>query len=311
MVLGLLGAFGAAVCYGVASVLQALAARRTETAEGLDPLLMLRLIRSWHYLVGLALDGLAFVLSIVALRTLPLFAVQAIVASFLAITAVLGAIVLKMPLRRADKLGVAVVILGLVLVGLSAAADSAVDVSSAVSWAVLVAAVVLAISAYPLARLSGAAGAAALGTAAGLGFGVVAVAARILPSPVSVTSLLTDPATYGLVVGGGVALLTYSTALQRASVTLATAPLVVGETVAPAAVGLLLLGDAPRPGWGWVAALGFVLAVAGALSLARHGEVTRHDEVTRHGEVTGRDEVTGDESSLSADGTATSGPPPP
>ncbi|MET0692342.1 MAG: hypothetical protein ABWY56_00335, partial [Propionibacteriaceae bacterium] len=112
------------------------------------------------------------------------------------------------------------------------------------------------------------------GAVAGLGFGVVAVAARILPSPMTIGGLLTDPATYGLIVGGGVALLTYSTALQRGSVTLATAPLVVLETVAPAAVGLLLLGDAPRAGWGWVAAVGFVLAVAGALSLARHGEVT-------------------------------------
>ena len=74
---------------------------------------------------------------------------------------------------------------------------------------------------------------------------------------------------YALAIAGVVALLTYPIALQRASVTQATAPLVVGETVAPAIVGLLLLGDEPRPGWGWVAVVGFVLSVA----LARHGEV--------------------------------------
>ena len=65
--------------------------------------------------------------------------------------------------------------------------------------------------------------------------------------------LLTSPATYALVVAGVVAMLTYSIALQRGTVTQATAPLVVGETVAPALVGLLLLGDHARPGWGWVA----------------------------------------------------------
>jgi uncharacterized membrane protein len=101
----------------------------------------------------------------------------------------------------------------------------------------------------------------------------VAVAARILPGPLTVHSLLTAPATYALLVAAGVSLLTYPTALQRGSVTLATGPLVVLETVAPALVGLLLLGDAPRPGWGSVAVAGFVLAVAGAVSLARHGEV--------------------------------------
>lgn len=262
------------MCYGVASVLQALGARRTEAVEGLDPRLMLRLAQSWQYVLGLVLDGFAFLLSIIALRTLPLFAVQSIVASFLAITAVLGAIVLKMPLRRMDKIGVVVVIIGLVFVGMSAAEDAPVAAPAAVSWGVLISAVVLAVAAVPLARLPGASGAAALGGVAGLGFGAVAVAARILPSPMTFSGLLTDAASYGLVVAAGVALLTYSTALQRGSVTLATAPLVVLETVAPAMVGLLLLGDAPRPGWGWVAVIGFLLAVVGALSLARHGEMT-------------------------------------
>ncbi len=51
----------------------------------------------------------------------------------------------------------------------------------------------------------------------------------------------------------------------------------IGETVAPALVGLLMLGDRPRPGWAWVAALGFVLAVAGALSLSRHGDLAQHE----------------------------------
>ena len=64
------------------------AARQERTAEGLDPRLLLRLVKSWRYLLGLALDGFAFLLSIVALQTMPLFAVQAIVSSFLAITAV-------------------------------------------------------------------------------------------------------------------------------------------------------------------------------------------------------------------------------
>ena len=272
MLLGLLGAVGAALCYGVGSVLQALAARRTARAEGLDPRLLLHLARSWQYVVGLALDGVAFLLSILALRSLPLFAVQSIVASFLAVAAVLGAIVLKMPLRRSDKIGIAVVIVGLVLVGSSAAEDRAVQASVAESWGVLVVAVLLAAVAFPLARLRGPAGAATLGAAAGLGYGVVAVAARILPSP-TIPGYLTDPATYALLIGGAVALLTYSTALQRGSVTQATAPLVVLETVGPAVVGVLLLGDQPRPGWGWVAIVGFLLAVGGAVSLARHGEL--------------------------------------
>jgi drug/metabolite transporter (DMT)-like permease len=279
---GLLGAFGAAVAYGVGSVLQAVAARRTSASEGLDPRLMLRLARSWRYLLGVGLDVVGFALSIAAVRTLPLFVVQSIVASFLAITAVLGAIVLKMPLRRSDWIGLAVVVSGLVLVGMSAAEDSAVSVSSTAEWAVLAAVATLAVVAVPLGRLRGRAGAAALGAIAGLAFGATSIAARILPDPIeldvdSVELLLTSPATYALVAAGVLALMTYSTALQRGTVTEATAPLVVGETVLPAIVGLVVLGDEPRDGWGWVAVVGFVLAVVGALSLSRHGEISEHD----------------------------------
>lgn len=283
MIWGLLGALGAAVCYGGASILQALAARQERTAEGLDPRLLLRLVKSWRYLLGLALDGFAFLLSIVALQTMPLFAVQAIVSSFLAITAVLGAIFLKMPLTRRDKVALAVVIGGLVMVGLSAAEDKAVEVSSGERWGVLVAAVALGVLAVPLGRLNGAKGAAALGAVAGLGFGVVAIAARVLPEIGLETlfsdlgTLLRDPATYALAVAAVVALLTYSTALQRGTVTQATAPLVVGETVVPAVVGVVMLGDVPREGWEWVAVMGFALAVGGALALAGHGEVTDTD----------------------------------
>ena len=250
---------------------------------------MLRLIKNWRYLVGVGLDGLGFVLSIAAVRTLPLFVVQSIVASFLAVTAILGAVVLHMPLRRSDKVGLVVVIGGLVLVGLSAAEDRAVDVSSAEQWGVLVVTLALVALAVPLARLTGSAGAAALGAVAGLAFGATAVAARMLPGSLApdqifgqLGELATSPATYALAIAGALALLTYSTALQRGTVTQATAPLVVGETVAPALVGLWLLGDQPREGWGWVATLGFVLAVAGAVSLSRHGELERRRGVARH-----------------------------
>jgi drug/metabolite transporter (DMT)-like permease len=279
MIWGLLGALGAAVCYGAASILQALAARQEQTAEGLDPRLLLRLVKSWRYLLGLGLDGLAFLLSIVALQTMPLFAVQAIVSSFLAITAVLGAIFLKMPLTRRDKIALTVVIGGLIMVGMSAAEDKAVEVSSGERWGILVAALALGVLAVPLGRLTGAKGAAALGAVAGLGFGVVAIAARVLPEIGFATlfsdipELLRDPATYALAVAAVVALLTYSTALQRGTVTQATAPLVVGETVVPAIVGVVMLGDVPREGWEWVAVVGFGLAVGGALALAGHGDV--------------------------------------
>ena len=280
VLIGLAAAFGAAIAYGVASVLQFLAARETARAVGLDPRLLLRLVRSWRYVLGLGLDGVGFVLTLVAVEVLPLFVVQSVVASSLAVTAVVGAVVLHASLRRRDVVGLVTVVGGLVLVALAAQADSATTVGRGAEWGLLVATLGLVVLAALVGRRSGALAVGALGTVAGLGYGVTSVAARLLSGtrwtdhPLT---LVTHPATWALVVAGGLAILAYSTAMQRGSVTGATAPLVVGETVVPALVGLALLGDRTRAGWGWVAVLGFVLAVAGAVSLSRHGEVREGD----------------------------------
>jgi hypothetical protein len=103
----------------------------------------------------------------------------------------------------------------------------------------------------------------------GLGFAVVAVAARVLPD-LSPPALATQPAAYALVVAGPVAFLLYAVALQRAAVMTATSSLVLTQTAVPALVGVLLLGDQVRPGGAGFAVLGLALAVAGAATLARY-----------------------------------------
>jgi hypothetical protein len=47
---------------------------------------------------------------------------------------------------------------------------------------------------------------------------------------------------------------------------------VLAETVPPAAVGIIFLGDRTRPGLGGLAIAGFALAVCSAVALARFGE---------------------------------------
>ena len=68
----------------------------------------------------------------------------------------------------------------------------------------------------------------------------------------------------------------YATALEGGSVTVATAAVVLAETMPPAVVGVLLLGDSTRHGLEEVAVLGFILAVFCAVALARFGEASEH-----------------------------------
>ncbi|MER6124452.1 hypothetical protein ABT173_17710 [Streptomyces sp. NPDC001795] len=264
-------ALGAAVCFGTATVLQAVAARAASTGGGGDAALLLRAVRQWRYLAGLALDGLGFLLQIAALRSIPIYAVGAALASSLAVTAVVAARLLRVRLSGAEWSAVSVVCAGLAMLGLASGAEGSRAGSEVLKWAMLGLAVAILLLGLVGGRLPGRGRALILGLGAGFGFGVVEVAVRLIDS-LSPGSLLTNPATYALLLGGGAAFLLLTTALQRGSVTTATAGLVIGETIGPALVGVVWLGDRTREGLAWLAVLGFIVAVAGALGLARFGE---------------------------------------
>ncbi|MEU5917929.1 hypothetical protein [Streptomyces sp. NPDC047141] len=262
-------ALASSVCFGAASVLQAMAARAAEpgTGSGVDVALMWRALRQWRYLAGLGMDGLGFVLQIVALRTLPIYVVGAALAASLAVTAVIASRVLRVRLSRVEWAAVGVVCLGLAMLALASGKEGHREPSEVLDWALLVIAFGVLLVGLAAGRLPQKPRALVLGLGAGIGFGVVEVAVRLIDG-----IDFTDPVWYALLVGGGAAFLLLTSALQRGSVTTATAGAVLGETVGPAIVGVTWLGDSTREGFGWLAVTGFAVAVAGSLTLARFGE---------------------------------------
>jgi drug/metabolite transporter (DMT)-like permease len=267
---GLAGALAAAVAYGAASVLQGVAARRTAPGGSLDPRLLLRLARQGPYVAGLGLDLAGFALSVLALRTLPLFAVEAAVASSIGVTALLAAAVLHQVPTRRETAALAGIGAGLLLLAASAAPDDPASLPRAGAWAVLAGAVLLAALAWPAGRRSGERAGVTLGALAGLAFGGVGVAARAVRTPHPLWHGATDPLVLALVAYGLLGTLLYATALQRGRVTTATAALFAAETVGPALVGLTLLGDHARPGLAPLAVAGFAVTLAGCLALTRY-----------------------------------------
>ncbi|MFD9890786.1 hypothetical protein ACFWY9_15680 [Amycolatopsis sp. NPDC059027] len=271
---GLLCALGAACAYGVASVMQAVAARAADNGgddrAGVDPRLLVRVLGQWRFVVGVGLDVLGFVAQIAALHVLPLFVVQAALAASLAVTAV-AARVLGIRLGGREWAAVGLVCAGLALLGTSAESEGSDPVGLGFRLVLIGAVVVLGIGGFVAGKAGRRVRTPALGLVAGLCFGAVAIAGRVIPS-LAPLDLLTDPATYTVVVAGPMAMLFYATALQRGSVTTSTAMMVLGETVFPSLIGIFALGDRTRPGFAIVAVAGFVLAVAAALALARFGE---------------------------------------
>jgi hypothetical protein len=272
MTVGLLGALVAAGCYGAASVLQAVGSRRVAGSGGLDPRLIVRLAGQLPFVAGFALDLAGFAASVLALRTLPLFLVQATVAASVGVTALLAARFLGARLGRVELAALAGLGGGLILLALSARPESALPLSPVARWCVLAGVGGVLLLGAVAARLPGRWATAGLATAAGLAFGGVGLAARVLPVPSPVWRVAGEPVAYALAGYGVLGILLFATALQRGSVTTATAIMVALETVVPAAIGLAWLGDAARPGYGGVAGAGFALTLAGAVALARYGE---------------------------------------
>ena len=243
MLASLIAAVVAALCYGIASVMQSVAVReasnrsRAQASAGgaVDPSLVPRMLSQWRFVVSVAIDLLGFLAQLVALRRLPLFAVQAIVAANLAVVAVLATVIIGATLSLREWLAVFGVVAGVGLLGSSAGAEGASHAGVAFKIALIVATGVLGVCGLIAARvLRDPARTLALGTIAGFGFGAVGTAARVLNGFAPFT-LLRDPAAY-------------------------------------AVVGVLFLGDTTRHGLAPVAVIGFALAVASAVLLARFGE---------------------------------------
>jgi drug/metabolite transporter (DMT)-like permease len=271
---GLSGAFAAAVAYGIATILQATGARQQGHVDDLDARLIARLLRSTPYVVGVVLDGIGFALSFIALRSEPLFLVQAIVASSLAVTAVLAVVWLGARPALAELLALIGVTTGLVCLGLAATHQRPLRLQETDRLLLLSLVVAVGLGAYGFARRrpDHPSGAWAFGALAGLMYGAGSLAARVLTPSHRPVRLLTDPALWTLAAAGTLGLLLYAMALQRGTVTMVTAATTAADTLVPAAIGLFLLGDRPAPGRGGIACAGFVLTVAGAIALARFGE---------------------------------------
>lgn len=268
-----LAALAAAVLFGGGTILEATAARRSAGSENLDPRLMLRMVSQVAFLLSGLLGLLGVMATALALRHLPLFAVQAAVASSVAVSALIATVTHHEPLTPHLVAGIGGIVGGLTLLGLSASPAAPPGTSTAFRYGLVVAAGAGLLLAAAVGRRRGGTplDVGLLGGTAGLLYGVGNIGLRVIHvwNPVD---LVRDPAFWAAAIGGFGGVLVLATALQRGSVALVSGAVTTTETILPALVGVLLLGERPRAGWAPAAIVGFLCAVAGAVVLCRDVE---------------------------------------
>lgn len=271
--LAIAGAVLAAIAYGAATILQAIGVRRLADAPP-GTSLWGRCRAGWLYGVGLALDGAGFVLSFAALRSLPLFLVESMLASSVGVTAVLAVLILQVRLAGREVVALVGTGIGLVLLAISAREGAGQPLDARGGWLLLAgAALVALVFAAGLADNQAARSSVVLAVASGLGFGLTGIVARVLQAADPLWHTLGRPELWALVVAGAIAIVAYGFALDRGRTTSVAAITFAMETVIPAAIGLAFLGDHVRAGFAVVAPLGFVVTLGGCLALAGRAEI--------------------------------------
>jgi hypothetical protein len=258
LAMAVFGAFS----YGAGSILQAVGAMRsTGTVRTLGHPL---------YLLGCGCDLLAWPAGMIALRELAVYQVQSVLAGSLAVTVVAARLLLGSRLRRRDVAAVGVTIGALTILAMSAGPQEAVAASDPLRIGFCLAALALALIGWGAAKVSTPGVVAAL---AGTAFGGAALAGRALTLPTgnlsaTALALVTEPLVAAVLIFASTGMLLYTNALRNGQVGPVTAVLWIGEVIAPSAVGLALLGDTVRPGWGMAAAAAGVLTIGAAIVLA-------------------------------------------
>ncbi len=262
MITALIAATIGALGYGIGSVLQA---RAATDASGLA------VLRHPTYVVGIGCDLLAWGASLVAVRHLPLFAVQSMLAASLGVTVVFARLLLGSPIRRRDGAAVTGVLVALVVLALASGTQSVQPPPHLFGTAILLAVLAVTLMVSLIYRNGQSSGLALL---AGASFAGAAIAARALDVSGSWFVVLQQPESVAIAAFGLIGSIAYARSLERGSAGTATAVVWVAEVALSGLVGVVVLGDTVRSGWTLAALLAFLVALAGCVVLGRGSSVT-------------------------------------
>jgi hypothetical protein len=241
------------LCYGFAGV---------ELHSGSNNTASTMRARAWWRGTGLQAGG--FLALLVARISLPLLLVQACASAGLAVTALIQHLRRVHRLRRSDFVAVLTVVTGLGLIAATFEASAAAEITSTLIGLIAGGLVVAGLGL--LVRLPG----VASGALSGLGFGMAAVAARLVVGdrdhPVWLLWQL-PAANWATGVLAAAAIVCGQLHLIRGLRGNAAAPVLgtnyLVATVLPAVIGFVAMGETPRPGTFVATGCGLVAAMLG------------------------------------------------
>jgi drug/metabolite transporter (DMT)-like permease len=270
VILGVALALCAALFYATSTVLQVVAARQVAPA-GVKDVGLRALSRRPSWLVGIALQCLAFLCFVLSTRVLALPVAEALRGSYLIVAVLLAHVVFRTRPSATELVGVLLVLLGLVLfVGEGGHRRSDDHSGLLVPVMVLTLSCVVLCASLVATRLSerpGTLGAveAALG---GTAFAMVDLGVRSVPQPFAVGAIASQPACWVAAPAALIGLILFARATSRTSVGVAESALIILDVVVASALSIRLFGDSLSSPWP-LALAAAALMIVGAVMVLR------------------------------------------
>ena len=266
--LAVTAAIGCAICNAVAAILQKISSDKARTMRTYDVGVLVRLFRQVPYSLGIVLDLIGGVCTLLAVNRLPLFVVQAIIACCVVLTAFLERIFLKRKLHGRTYYASLIVLAGLVCIATAAHSEKTAVVGTDLRYTIaFLPLLLIAIGAVAI-KAEHRASAFVLAALSGCAFGGVSIIGRILVYPHPLWLLAKDALPWSLVVYGALGIFFFTAALQRTLATVVNGVMTSAQTVVPLIIGVTLLGDTARHGLWLPLWLGCLLVTCGCAYIA-------------------------------------------
>ena len=272
----------AAACgFALAAVLQRQEAVKAPEDAAMKPTLLLQLMRSPLWLLGIVIYIVAYVLQIVAVSLGPVVIVQPLISVQLVFALIFGVWLGHQPAGWRDWLGAVAVVAGIAAFIVGTNPQAGDPHASALPWLVASGIVVLCTAVVILAgrKVKGPPRSALWGTAAGFMWGLMIVLMKTVTADFTgseslwsqLIHLFEGPYLYGLVVSALAGFVFLQSAFQAGSLTNALVTYTVVEIVVAVILGIVLFGEKPHDTLAGhvLVAVSSVVMLGGIILLAR------------------------------------------
>jgi drug/metabolite transporter (DMT)-like permease len=257
-------AIGCSLCNGISTVQQKIGADHSLKVHNFDLLFLIKLFKNMPYLAGTLLEVIGYGLSLFALRVFPLFLVQSLIAASVLVTAFGERVFLHKALGMRTYQSLCIVVLGVILLSLSALSGHATMGSQLVRREVELLPIPILVIGAICIRIRGRISAFTLAALSGIAFGNTSTIGRILIYPDPLWKILLNPMVYSLILSAILGQYLFIVSLQRTTATRSNAIMIALQTLCPAFFGLLYFGDQIRPNFELLVVVGSILVILGS-----------------------------------------------